>query len=92
MTLKDITELVVSPVHTEESISYLDKLIIEDHHGLLEVFPAFKLTPKFHFLEHYLDLIKCCEPLVCIWAMRFEAKHNFTVSETFFSLSPQSTK
>lgn len=27
MTLKDITELVVSPVHTEDSISYLDKLI-----------------------------------------------------------------
>lgn len=55
MTLKDITELVVSPIHTEDSISYryLDTLISEHHHQLLEVFPDFMLTPKFHFLEHY---------------------------------------
>lgn len=32
MTLKDITELVVSPVQTEDSISYLDKLISEHRH------------------------------------------------------------
>ena len=38
LTLKDITELVVSPIHTEDSISYLDKLISEHRHRLLEVF------------------------------------------------------
>lgn len=85
MTLKDITELVVSPVHTEDSISYLDMLISEHRHKLLEVFPDFKLTPKFHFLEHYPDMIKYFGPLVCVWTMRFEAKHNFfkrTVRQT----------
>lgn len=77
MTLKDITELVVSPIHTEDSISYLDTLISEHRHRLLEVFPDFRLTPKFHFLEHYPDMIKCFGPLVCVWTMRFEAKHSF---------------
>ena len=36
MTLKDTTELVVSPFHTEDSISYLDRLISEHRHRLLE--------------------------------------------------------
>lgn len=49
MNLKDITELVVSPIHTEESICYSDTLISEHRHRLLEVFPEQKLTPKHHF-------------------------------------------
>lgn len=58
MTLKDITELVVSLIHTEKSISYLDTLISERRHRLLEVFPEQKLIPKNHFLEHYPAMIK----------------------------------
>lgn len=77
MTLKDITELVVSPIQTEESISYLDTLISEHRDRLLEVFPEQKLIPKHHFLEHYPAMIKCFGPLVCVWTMRFEAKHSF---------------
>lgn len=77
MTLKDITELVVSPIHTEESISYLDTLISEHRHRLLEVFPEQKIIPKHHFLEHYPAMIKCFGPLVGLWTMRFEAKHSF---------------
>lgn len=77
MTLKDITELVVSPSHREESICYLDTLISEHRNRLLEVFPEQKLTPKHHFLEHYPDLIRGFGPLVCLWTMRFEGKHSF---------------
>ena len=77
MILKDITELVVAPIHTEESICYLDTLISEHRHRLLEVFPDQKLIPKHHFLEHYPDLIRGYGPLVSLWTMRFEAKHSF---------------
>ncbi len=77
MILKDITELVVAPIHTEESICYLDTLISEHRHRLLEVFPDQKLIPKHHFLEHYPDLIRGFGPLVSLWTMRFEAKHSF---------------
>ena len=77
MILKDITELVVAPIHTEESICYLDTLISEHRHRLLDVFPDQKLIPKHHFLEHYPDLIRGFGPLVSLWTMRFEAKHSF---------------
>ena len=77
MMLKDITELVVAPIHTEESICYLDTLISEHRHRLLDVFPDQKLIPKHHFLEHYPDLIRGFGPLVSLWTMRFEAKHSF---------------
>lgn len=77
LTLKDIVELVVSPVHTLESIAYLDFKISEHRDRFLEVFPEARLTPKHNFLEHYPTLIKKYGPLVGVWTMRFEAKHSF---------------
>lgn len=47
MNLKDITELVVSPIHTEESICYLDTLISEQAVGS---YPRAKTNPKAQFL------------------------------------------
>ena len=76
LVLKDIVELVVSPVHTEESICYLDSKISEHKHRLLQVFPQEKLIPKHHYLEHYPQLIRAYGPLVFLWTMRFEAKHS----------------
>ncbi len=100
MTLKDITELVVSTIHTEDSISYLDKVISEHRHRLLEVFPDFKFTPKFHFLEHYPDMIKCLDlwfasvpcasrPSIVFSNVLLDTP---TVSETFYTLSPPNTR
>lgn len=77
LTLKDIVELVVSPVHTLESIAYLDFKISEHRDRFLEVFPEARLTAKHNFLEHYPTLIKKYGPLVGVWTMRFEAKHSF---------------
>lgn len=77
LTLKDIVELVVAPVHTVESIAYLDFKISEHRDRFLEVFPEQKLIPKHHFLEHYPALIDKYGPLVGVWTMRFEAKHSF---------------
>lgn len=55
MTLKDIVDLVMSPVHTEESICYLDSMISDHRNRFLEAFHQGKLLPKHHFLEHYLS-------------------------------------
>lgn len=77
MTLKDIVELAVAPVHTEQSICYLGTLISEHRNRYLEVFPQEKLLPKHHFLEHYPELIQEFGPLAALWTMRFEAKHSF---------------
>lgn len=77
LTLKDIVELSVAPLHSPESVAYLDQKIYEHHHRLQELFPHLSLTPKHHFLEHYPALIKAFGPLVGLWTMRFEAKHRF---------------
>lgn len=77
MNLKDIVELTVSPVHSEESICYLDWKIAEHRHLFQTVFPSEKLLPKHHFLEHYPELIRSFGPLTSVWTMRFEAKHSF---------------
>lgn len=76
MSLKDIIELVVAPVHNEESIAYLDLKISEHWHRFQEVFPNEELIPKHHFLEHYPELIKAFGPVIAFWTMRFEAKHS----------------
>ncbi len=77
MDLKDIVELVVSPVHSDESISYLEMKISEHRQRYQELFPTVKLLPKHSFLEHYPEMVKSFGPLVHLWTMRFEAKHSF---------------
>ena len=75
--LKDIVEVVVSPVQTQESIAYLNFKISEHRIRFKEVFPDTNFRPKHHFLEHYPQLICKFGPLVALWTMRFEAKHSF---------------
>lgn len=77
MTLKDIVELVMAPVHTDETLGYMDSKISEHRYRYLNVFPDEKLKPKHHFLEHYPWLTTAFGPLVALWTMRFEAKHRF---------------
>lgn len=77
LNLKDIVELVLSPVHTDLTICFLESKISEHRHRFLETFPQERLIPKHHFLEHYPQLIKAFGPLVSLWTMRFEAKHSF---------------
>lgn len=75
LNLKDIVELVLSPVHTDSTICFLDSKIFEHRQRFQEVFTQERLIPKHHFLEHYPQLIKAFGRLVFLWTMRFEAKH-----------------
>lgn len=77
LDLKDIVELVVAPVHTEQSIAFLESRVSDHRCRLKELFPGLKLLPKHHFVEHYPQMIKFFGPLVGMWTMRFEAKHSF---------------
>ena len=57
---------------------FLEQLI-QDHHSLfLELFPERHLKPKQHFMVHYPSAMKFIGPLLLLWVMRFEAKHNFS--------------
>lgn len=63
LDLKDIVELAVAPVHSDESIAYLQCKISEHRQRYQEVFPNSHLLPKHHFLEHYPALIRLFGPL-----------------------------
>lgn len=77
MTLKDIVELLMAPVHTDEMLGYMESKISEHRYRYLNVFPEEKLRPNHHFLDHYPWLTTAFGPLVFLWTMRFEAKHRF---------------
>ncbi|XP_058480957.1 uncharacterized protein LOC131456550 [Solea solea] len=77
LDLKDIVELVVAPVHTAQSLAFLEARICDHRCRLQKVFPGIKLIPKHHFVEHYPQMIRFFGPLVSLWTMRFEAKHSF---------------
>lgn len=80
MDLKEVVEISLCPVFTDESIQYLQSKI-QDHRNMLqEVFPDFKLRPKHHYIKHYPDLIRCIGPLVHLWTMRFKGKHRFLMT------------
>jgi len=63
LDLKDIAELIVAPVHSRESVAYLECKISEHRSRYQELFPDKRLLPKHHFLEHYPEMIKCFGPL-----------------------------
>lgn len=68
---------MVAPVHTAQTIAYLDFKISEHRDRFFEGFPEETLTPKHHFLEHNPALTEEYGPLVGVWTMHFEAKHSY---------------
>lgn len=55
----------------------LPKNLICDHHNMFKtLFPDKKLIPNHHLMIHYPQCIKEIGPLIHMWCMRFEAKHN----------------
>lgn len=57
LDLMTIVELVVSPVNTDESFSYLQCKISEHREAYLDLYIENQLFPKHHFLEHYPEII-----------------------------------
>ena len=73
LDLKDIVELVVVPVQTAETIAYHEAMIYDHRQCYLELLLHINLSPKHHYLEHYLQRICCFGPLNSLWMTRFEA-------------------
>ena len=61
----------------DETLGYFEVKISDHRQVLQEVFPEVRLHPNHHYVEHYPALLKCFEPLLHVWTMRFEAKHRF---------------
>ncbi|XP_030601542.1 uncharacterized protein LOC115791568 [Archocentrus centrarchus] len=77
LLLIQIVNIVFSPKITD-GMTYFLKHLISDHHKLFKsVFTDKKLIPKHHLMIHYPRCIRKIGPLIHVWCMRFEGKHNF---------------
>lgn len=66
----------MAPVHSDDSLAFLESKILEHRQRYKELFPDIKLLPKHHFLEHYPQMVRLFGPLVVQCTMHFEAKHS----------------
>ncbi len=77
LLLIQIVSIVFSPVVTQGMTFFL-KHLISDHHKLFKsMFPERRLIPKHHLMIHYPRCIRKVGPLIHMWCMRYEGKHNF---------------
>nr|XP_024657554.1 uncharacterized protein LOC106676865 isoform X1 [Maylandia zebra] len=77
LLLLQIVNIVFSPVLSEGMTIYLKHLIIDHHQLFKQLFPTLSLLPKHHFMIHYPRSIRNIGPILHMWCMRYEAKHNF---------------
>ncbi|KAJ1528970.1 hypothetical protein ONE63_007337 [Megalurothrips usitatus] len=77
LKLKLLVELVCSPVFKSDDLKKLEALTESYMKEREEVLPGAKVKPKYHYLTHYAQMIRLFGPLIYVWTMRFEAKHQF---------------
>lgn len=77
LLLLQLVNIVFSPVLSEGMTIYLKHLIADHHRLFKQLFPEINLIPKHHFLLHYPRIIRNIGPVLHMWCMRYEAKHNF---------------
>lgn len=51
---QDVVELVMAPVHADETRGYMESKVSEHRYRYLHVFPEEKLKPKHRLLKHYI--------------------------------------
>ncbi|XP_043485169.1 uncharacterized protein LOC122513007 [Leptopilina heterotoma] len=73
LKLRQIVDIVTAP-RLLRSNTFRLKELIEEHH-LLYIKLFGHLTPKFHNMTHYPDILLTSGPLVHQWSMRFESKN-----------------
>ncbi|KAJ8274815.1 hypothetical protein COCON_G00094400 [Conger conger] len=77
LLLLQIVNIVFSPVLSDGMTIYLKHLITDHHRLFKQLFPTINLLPKHHFMIHYPRNIRNIGPILHMWCMRYEAKHNF---------------
>ena len=51
--LLEISDIVFSPIVSEDSIGVLESLIEEHHETFLTLYPGRSVIPKMHYMVHY---------------------------------------
>ena len=77
LLLRSVVELVMSPRISVGQIAEM-KILIEDYlERRKSQFPEVRLRPKHHFMTHYAQLTLQFGPLIKLWTLRFESKHQY---------------
>lgn len=74
LQLREITNILMAQVISQDMLAYL-RTLIEEHHSSYLTLYGKSLKPKYHFLTHYCTVIEKIGPPVLISAFKFEAKH-----------------
>ncbi|XP_064474056.1 uncharacterized protein LOC135388428 [Ornithodoros turicata] len=77
LLLREIVDLVMSRKLPTHYVPYLHRLIHFFCIDFQNLFPQTAVPCKLHFLVHYPSLTYKYGPLVNLWAMRFEGKHQY---------------
>ena len=79
LLLRQVCQYVFAPALHLMQMSAMNDVI---EHYLSErkrLFPSQKLRPKHHILEHYSYLYVTFGPLINVWTLRFESKHQYFI-------------
>lgn len=77
LKLLDCMDIRFSPKITPGLIAQLSILIADHHSNFSEVFPGHSLNPKHYLMVHYHTCLREVGPLVHVWCMRYEARHDY---------------
>ncbi|XP_029829727.3 uncharacterized protein LOC115314770 [Ixodes scapularis] len=77
LLFRKVVDIIMSKRVTVEYIAYLERLITCFSVDFKDVFPAVRVPCKLHFLIHYPRYMLMYGPLVRIWSMRYEGKHQY---------------
>lgn len=75
-TLLQIIQIVMSKEIKESDINRLAELI-QKHLMCMKTYFNKRLKPKHHFLLHYPTVIRQMGPVIYLWTMRMEGKHQY---------------
>lgn len=78
LLLLKIMDIVFTPKISVGMVLQLTELVSEHKYLFKSEFDC-KLIPKHHMMLHYSGVLKRLGPLVHLWCMRYESKHNYFV-------------
>nr|XP_037272441.1 uncharacterized protein LOC119164364 [Rhipicephalus microplus] len=77
LSFRKIVDLIMSKQVTIEQIAYLERLISCFCVDFRILFPNTPAPCKLHYIIHYPKYMVMYGPLVHLWSMRYEAKHQY---------------